>query len=323
MDNMFSLPLAIRTRNSGGISTQESAVESNSFNFSYQNHQVVDVVHGNPVNDEARRIFETINFGGSSVGLGFQEQFMAGRGCPQENMGSLGDPNNTIDLRGGYSDNIQNPFMIPSDGGFGAGLESKWDFEEKTGGFSSVGYMVEDARGWSGGNLGPEYPPYTCPRTSNELSLSLGVPDQSSEVGTSGAAVGATFKTTNGGLTSEQASSGCNHQLSRSFTSQPPFRGSGSRYLHAVQEILAQIASFSLERIDQTSYSAPRSRGNMSFYSHQIAEIQDGAAADDDDDDFQPQVEPAVRKRTAEAKNAQLLALLQAVNSLILLCKQG
>ncbi|KAA8525175.1 hypothetical protein F0562_006961 [Nyssa sinensis] len=95
---------------------------------------------------------------------------------------------------------------------------------------------------------------------------------------------------------------------------------SGSRYLHVVQEILAEIASYSLENLDHGSYPA-RGFGagaNISFSSSGLAEsshsVMDSDDFNDGDARFGVQMDPVLRGREIEAKKKHLLALLQVVD---------
>ncbi|XWS26398.1 hypothetical protein CRYUN_Cryun26dG0028900 [Craigia yunnanensis] len=220
-------------------------------------------------------------------------------------------------------------------------MSSKWDFEKfpatlelcgktplKTAfqPYSSIG--CPDTNEWiasNGANMSIDYP---CGSTkhSNELSLSLAtslpavisgnnIPDQSSEINCSGANH-CCLNTTR--LGSEQTF--CNaKELSLSFGSDGPVQVShlmsGSRYLHAVQEILAQIASYSLENLDQMSVLAG---ATMPFSSSCLAGR--GLALMDPNDltylggNSEVQLEAEIRKRTLEAQKTQLLTLLQVVD---------
>ena len=217
-------------------------------------------------------------------------------------------------------------------------MNSKWDFEKfpaalelvgkaplKTAfqSYSSVG--CSDPNGWiasNGANMSLDYPCGSS-KHSNELSLSLAtsaviggnnIPDQSSEINCSGANH-CCLNTTR--LGSGQTS--CNaKELSMSFGSDGPVQVSdlisGSRYLHAVQEILAQIASYSLENLDQMTIGAG---ATMLFSSSYLAgrgmALMDPNDLPDIDDNSEVQLEAEVRKRTVEAKKTQLLTLLRVV----------
>ncbi|XP_022750098.1 homeobox protein ATH1-like [Durio zibethinus] len=220
-------------------------------------------------------------------------------------------------------------------------LNGKWDFEKfpaplefvgktslKTAfqPYSSIGCL--DPNGWialNGANMNMDYPCGSS-KCSNEHSLSLAtslpavingnnIPDQSSEINCSGAnhCCLSTMR-----LGSEQTS--CNaKEHSLSFGSDGPVQVShlisGSRYLHAVQEILAQIASYSLENLDQTSVVGGET---IPFSSSCIA--GGGMALMDPNDlpdivgNSDVQLEAEAQKRTIEAKKTQLLTLLQVVD---------
>ncbi|XP_022756359.1 homeobox protein ATH1-like [Durio zibethinus] len=219
-------------------------------------------------------------------------------------------------------------------------MNGKWDFEKfpalelvgktplKTAfqPYSSVGCL--DPNGWitlNGANMSMDYPCGSS-KPSNELSLSLAtslpavisgnnIPDQSSEINCSGANH-CCLNTTRLGL--DQTS--CNaKELSLSFGSEGPVQVShlisGSRYLHAVQEILAQIASYSLENLDQMSNGAG---ATMLFSSTCLAgrgmAPMDPNDLPDMDGNSEVQLEAEVRKQTVEARKTRLLTLLQVVD---------
>lgn len=159
---------------------------------------------------------------------------------------------------------------------------------------------------------------YSSSKFSNELSLTLAtskpsvisgihIPGQCSEMTCSGVARNSLNETR---FASEQTS--CNSEdLSLSFGSYRPPQFSkvilGSRYLCVIQEILAQIASYSLENLDfQTTYpTAGAPDGvNIPFCSNSCSERGSG---------FEAAMEPALQRRAVERKKAKLLALLQMV----------
>ncbi|KAK8523331.1 hypothetical protein V6N13_113280 [Hibiscus sabdariffa] len=214
-------------------------------------------------------------------------------------------------------------------------VTNKWDYEKFPGSleligktplktafqsYSSIGCLVPN--GWmpsNGANMSLDHPCGSS-KNSNGLSLSVAtslpgvisgnnIPDQSSEIN-------CCLNATRLGL--EQTS--CNaKELSLSFGSDGPVQVShlisGSRYLHAVQEILAQIASYSLENLDQTSIGA---RATTAFSSSCLAErcmaVMDSNDLADVDGNSEVQLEAEVQKRAVEAKKSQLLALLQVVD---------
>ncbi|XVF35351.1 hypothetical protein REPUB_Repub18cG0138200 [Reevesia pubescens] len=192
--------------------------------------------------------------------------------------------------------------------------------------YSSIGCL--DPNGWmasNGANMSMEYPCGSS-KHSNELSLTLAtylpavisgsnIPDQSSEINCSGANH-CCLNTTR--LSSEQTS--CNaKELSLSFSSHGRVQVSqlisGSRYLYAVQEILAQIASYSIENLGQMSV---RAGATIPFSSSCLAgrgmALMDPNELPDIDINSEVQLEAEVRKRTVEAKKTQLLTLLQVVD---------
>ncbi|XP_039018771.1 homeobox protein ATH1-like isoform X2 [Hibiscus syriacus] len=214
-------------------------------------------------------------------------------------------------------------------------MANKWDFEKFPGSLEVIGKTPSkmafqpysligfpDPNGWiasNGANMGLDYPCGSS-KNSNDLSLSLAtslpgvisgnnIPDQSSEIN---CCLNATR------LGSEQTS--CNaKELSLCFGSDGPFQVShlisGSRYLHAVQEILAQIASYSLENLEQTSVGA---RATTAFSSSCLAKrwmaMIDSNDLPDVNGNSEVQLDAEVQTRSVEAKKSQLLTLLQAVD---------
>ncbi|KAM3757994.1 hypothetical protein ACB098_01G009100 [Castanea mollissima] len=178
----------------------------------------------------------------------------------------------------------------------------------------------------SSGNLTANRP-YSSTNFNNELSLTLAtsepsvlsginIPDRCSEMGVSGVTRHCLNEKR---LSSEQTS--CNSkELSVSFGSYKPTRFSqailGSRYLRVIQEILVQIANYSLENLDHMSYSNGRNGtcSNMPFSSNCSAERWMSSTVPDVDGGFEPEMESTLRRRAIEAKKTQLLNLLQLVD---------
>ncbi|KAM7259661.1 hypothetical protein ACFE04_015402 [Oxalis oulophora] len=183
-----------------------------------------------------------------------------------------------------------------------------------------------DSNGWMSANgpiLGTHYP-----YTSHELSLSLasyqpsvtsGPNDQAQCSEISSSVVTRHFLNEPG-----QTSSNCK-DLSLSFSSTRQYSGVilGSRYLNVIQEILGQVASYSLENLDLNSYSAHMTQlqANMSFStSYGGDEIKRGSSFNgheeflDADGRLQDQAQPAVQRRALETKKTQLLNLLEEVD---------
>ncbi|PON76701.1 POX domain containing protein [Parasponia andersonii] len=163
---------------------------------------------------------------------------------------------------------------------------------------------------------------YGSSKFSNELSLTLATSQPSVITGMtilsqcsdmSRSAVPHNSLNSEKMLASERTS--CDSEdLSLSFASCRPLQLSqlilGSRYLSAIQEILAQIASFSLENIDHSSYlmnSGSLAGSDTPFSSmSQMDSTSDGR--------LEGEMEPALQRRALEAKRAKLLALLQMVD---------
>ncbi|GMI89346.1 hypothetical protein HRI_002603900 [Hibiscus trionum] len=291
---------------------------------------------------------------GSEHNIEFQDQFMGrtpisstppARCGPQENLNELENVVPSVypqDFRTysstECSDGMNSTMVTSVNCAFNevfGNVTNKWDYEKFRGSLeligktplktafqsnSSIGCLVPN--GWipsNGANMSLDYPCGSS-KNSNGLSLSLAaslpgvisgnnISDQSSEIN-------CCLNTTR--LGSEQTS--CNaKELSLSFGSDGPVQVShlisGSRYLHAVQEILAQIASYSLENLDQMSIGA---RATTAFSSSCLAErrmaVMDSNDLADVDGNSEVQLVAEVQKRTVEAKKSQLLTLLQVVD---------
>lgn len=167
---------------------------------------------------------------------------------------------------------------------------------------------------------------YSSSKFSNELSLTLAtsqpsaigeinIPGQCSEMTRSGLAHNSLNETS---FPSEQIS--CNsEELSLRFGSYRPPDFSqvilGSRYLCVVQEILAQIANYSLENLDiQASYST--AGVNTLFSSNCPPERGNSQVSPQLNGRLEAQMDPAFQRRAVERKKAKLLALLQMVRLL-------
>ncbi|KAK4854574.1 hypothetical protein QYF36_026121 [Acer negundo] len=167
---------------------------------------------------------------------------------------------------------------------------------------------------------------YGSSEYSKELSLSLAtsqpaiigatnIPDQCSRISCSGATHHCLDTRR---LCSEQAS--CNNkELSLSFGCYGPAQFSqfisGSKYLHAIQEILAQIGSYSLENLDEASYlNGERRIGENIPFSSSSHAAMDHDESPDVDSSFNVHVDSSSLKQTVEAKKTQLLTLLQVVD---------
>ncbi|RQP02704.1 hypothetical protein POPTR_018G054700v4 [Populus trichocarpa] len=129
-------------------------------------------------------------------------------------------------------------------------------------------------------------------KLANELSLSLAtsqpsvmdsrsIPDQSSEIA-------------------------LNH-VARHFSKE-------TRYLHVIQEILAQIASYSLENLDQGFKTGASTLFSSSYAMEGGMPLMGFDKSPDGSDRLDIQMDPALQKRALEAKRTQLLTLLQVVD---------
>lgn len=206
-------------------------------------------------------------------------------------------------------------------------MNSKWNFNKFLAPLELAGKPSErtryqpmqfignlDPNGWdssNNANMTSDHP-YSS-KFCNELSLSLAmaqpsiifgtaIPDQCSEISCSGVNHRCLNET---GLSSDQTS--CNSkELSLSFGSYRPPQFSqvisGSRYLRVIQEILADIANYSLENLDHMSYSTGGigAGANILFSSSCPAEMGISVMGSDestDGDGSEDQMEPVVQRR--------------------------
>lgn len=277
--------------------------------------------------------------------------FLAARDGLQENLNNLAismPPIYSSEVLADYSPNgyssTSNYLLAPSincgyEEVIGNNVSSQWDIHkypsaseigEKTSvrtefqPYSSLGNI--DPSEWissNGASVATVDHSYRSSKFSNELSLTLAtsqpsvigginIPGQCSEMTRSGVAHNSLNGTR---FPSEQTSCG-SEELSLSFGSDgsPQFSQVilGSRYLCVVQEILAQIANYSLENLDiQASYSI--AGVNTPFSSNFPAERGTSPLSPQLNDRLEVQIDPALQKRVVERKKAKLLALLQMV----------
>ncbi|KAF5444780.1 hypothetical protein F2P56_033884 [Juglans regia] len=182
--------------------------------------------------------------------------------------------------------------------------------------YPSAVNLVPD--GWMSSNRGhvSANHSYSPSNFNNELSLTLAtsepsilreinIPDRPSEMGMSDVTRHCLNKKR---LRSQPMS--CNStEISLNFGSYNPPQFSqgvlGSRYLHVIKQIFAQIAKYSLENLDHSSYpTAP-------FSSNFAAERWMPSMFPDVDGGFELQMESTLRIWTVEAKKNHLLTLLQ------------
>ncbi|XP_052210290.1 uncharacterized protein LOC127813384 [Diospyros lotus] len=168
--------------------------------------------------------------------------------------------------------------------------------------------------------------PSRSSKFSSELSLSLAtckpsivygtsIPDQCSEINCSGVTHHSLKERQFGSETS------CNSRnLSLNFRSSRPAQTSpflsGSKYLHVIQEILAEIASYSLGSPDQMNYSASAigASAKFSISSGSFADRGHATMGSSGEDRFDAQMDLVPQGQEFEAKKKQLLALLQVVD---------
>uniref|UniRef100_A0A2N9F7X1 POX domain-containing protein n=1 Tax=Fagus sylvatica TaxID=28930 RepID=A0A2N9F7X1_FAGSY len=283
--------------------------------------------------------------GGNSVSAASLATFLSARSGLQDNLNNLALSAPSVcplEALGTYASNgcsnaLNSSFTTSVNCGYDEVLgntNTKWD-TTKYPAPQELGGKVpgrSEFQPYSSGNLGANgcmsssSGNVTANHFNNELSLTLAtsepsvlsginIPDRCSEMGVSGVTRHCLNEKR---LSSEQTS--CNSkELSVSFGSYKPARFSqvilGSRYLHVIQEILAQIANYSLENLNHMSYLNGRSgaSSNMPFSSNCSAEIWMSSMVPDVDGGLD-QMESTLRRRTIEAKKNQLLSLLQVVD---------
>ncbi|KAL6980061.1 hypothetical protein U1Q18_021712 [Sarracenia purpurea var. burkii] len=237
-----------------------------------------------------------------------------------------------------YSEALNSSFAISMNCGYDGilgGLNSKWDPDKflacpelageitgRTTGFHSFQLMGNiSPDGWILSENSNENPNNSSgsSKFSNELSLSLAtcqpsmirgtsIQDQCSEISRSGVSYCSLKEKQLGSETS------CNkNNISLSFSScrpvQLPQLLSGSRYLHAIQEIFAEIANYSLENLVWMNYQPNGTWAGGKIYA---------AVCSDDfangDSRFDDQMDLVLQCQEIEAKKKRLLALLQLVD---------
>ncbi|XP_043703332.1 homeobox protein ATH1-like [Telopea speciosissima] len=267
-------------------------------------------------------------------------------GCDNSNSSLTGSVNG--DYSRGHGDM---EFMAPKDCSLPGELDGKWDFEKfldcQELSVKNPMRMISDP--YDVGSSGPNFwissnksnfsadgsCSYFIP--CNELSLSLAtcqpsitslptIPDQCSEISCSGFTrhslheVGLAT-----GLSSEQTCSKSS-ELSLSYGSCKPFHFShilsGSKYLHVAQQILTEIASYSVENQGNFSYS-PGTIGTgakISFSSEcsgvgEISLESDESSYPAGNARSEDQMEFTLQRQEIEVKKGQLLALLQLIDN--------
>ncbi|WCJ29580.1 homeobox gene 1 [Euphorbia peplus] len=162
--------------------------------------------------------------------------------------------------------------------------------------------------------------PYGSCNFSNELSLSLATSQPSAVNGTSNVSDQCSeISTCPGGYTPrclKESTSSSSKELSLSCNS---YRNgkfshvlSGSRYLQVIQEILTQIASYSMEILERMCFSTGGIKAGSSVSLSSMYGV--GSEARSEHGEFDVHVDPALQRRALEAKKAQLLTLLQVVD---------
>ncbi|XAR70804.1 hypothetical protein NMG60_11027806 [Bertholletia excelsa] len=201
------------------------------------------------------------------------------------------------------------------DYGFLTGMDNQLDFGSGRTGFQPFQFMRSiDPIGWmssENGNVGAVNPS-GFPKLSNELSLSLatchpsiihgrGVPDQSSEISCTGVAQ------VNERRLSLEKSSNIKYPC-------PSF--DSCKYLQVIQKILAEIASYSLENLDQINNPGIRigPAENLSFSSSSLDDRGYAVMASEGDGRLEVWKDFVDQGQGVETKKEQLLTLLQVVD---------
>ncbi|KAJ4951007.1 hypothetical protein NE237_027839 [Protea cynaroides] len=241
-------------------------------------------------------------------------------------------------------------FMAPKDCSLPRQLDAKWDMEKFLDGEELTGktpmtttsepYRFVGCLGSSTWISSDKFnctadDSYTYRMPSKELSLSLAtcqpsittvptIPDQHSEISCSGFTQHSLYENGLGmGLASEQTCSK-SKEFSLSCGSYKLFHLShilsGSKYLHVAQQILTEIASYSLEHPDEGRYSPGRigTGANISF-SSDFSDIRENSVDSDESQypagDVRSKVKFTLQRQENEAKKTQLQSLLELVDN--------
>ncbi|KAL4307786.1 hypothetical protein S245_057429 [Arachis hypogaea] len=183
--------------------------------------------------------------------------------------------------------------------------------------YASIGNL--DPNGWTSlnaANLANHA--YNSSSYSNELSLSLATSPaaaQCSEISCSDVSCG--MNETRTGLEKGSCSS---RELSMSLGSEKHVRFSpvilGSKYLVGIQEVLAQIAAYSIENVEEVNYlgAGDRAGGNKST-SGFAQKTTPATNSNANSSMFEAHAESPLQRHAAESNKSQLLTLLQLVDS--------
>ncbi|XP_027332977.1 homeobox protein ATH1-like [Abrus precatorius] len=181
---------------------------------------------------------------------------------------------------------------------------------------SSIGNL--DPSGWTSSNIANlANLAYNSSNCSNELSLSLArspTTGQCSEMSCSD--VSHCMNGTKSGLEQPSCSS---KELSMSLGSNKHVQFSpailGSRYLAVIQEILAQIATYSFENVEQVNYSAAGVKAGGNKYTSVFMPKRRVAINQNVNSMSEAHVESPLQRHAAEPNKSQLLMLLQLVDN--------
>ncbi|XP_042500219.1 homeobox protein ATH1-like isoform X2 [Macadamia integrifolia] len=268
-------------------------------------------------------------------------------GCDNSNSSLTGSVN--VDYNRGHGDT---EFMAPKDFSLPGELDGKWDFEKlfdfqelsvkkpmrtNSDPYCFVGSSCPNL--WISSNKSNFSADDSCSYSvpCNELSLSLAtsqpsitsvptIPDQCAEIRCPGFTrpslqeVGLAT-----GLDLEQTCSK-SRDLSLSYGSCKPFHFShilsGSKYLRVAQQILTELASYSLENIDDFGYSPGMiGTGAKISFSSDCSGVSEISMESDESPypagkfNSEDQMEFPLQRQEIEAKKGQLLTLLQLIDN--------
>ncbi|KAJ7958343.1 BEL1-like homeodomain protein [Quillaja saponaria] len=160
----------------------------------------------------------------------------------------------------------------------------------------------------------------SCPNASNSLSATSGgcgyeeVLDRCSGVSCSDV----TLRCLDGTRSSLEQTSSDSREVSIRFGSNRHEFSQvilGSRYLQGIQEILAQVANYSLENMEDINLSTAGIRiGGNTLNTSFLAKKRTLATSPSADTTFEVQTESTLQRRAVEARKNQLLTLLQLVD---------
>ncbi|RDY14028.1 Homeobox protein ATH1, partial [Mucuna pruriens] len=186
-------------------------------------------------------------------------------------------------------------------------------YDELPGWTSSIANMNQN--GWTSSNVANLANfSYNSSNCSNELSLSL-----ARSPATTGQCCSDASRSMNGTSSGLEQLSCRNKELSMRLGSNRHVQFSqailGSRYLSGIQEILAQIATYSFENVEQINYSASGVRAGGNKSDSPVTPKRRVAINQNANSMFEAPGESLLQRHATESNKSQLLMLLQLVDN--------